>query len=360
MGGLPPRTGGFIAKNKYLNRGVILVTALCVLGVLYFAYRWRTYGFEWGAFARALIHFDWRWLLGAVAFVMLSYVGRAFRWEVMLRPIRPKSNMANLISATMTGFAAVVLFGRPGEVVRPYLIALKEEVSFSSQVAAWFVERIFDLLTVMLVFGLALSQVSHSGVAHRPRIQEILEASGYAVGIIAAVCLIFLYVMQRHSALLRKRLLYALGFLPAPALEKVERAITSFTTSFESTQTGNFLIPFIFYTCVEWALIVGSFVCLFKAFPATAHLRLTDTVVFMGFVAFGSAVQIPGVGGGIQVAAVFALTELFGVSLEAATGFAIVLWIVTFVMIVPVGLVLAFREGLTWKKLRRLEEDVSL
>ncbi len=58
----------------------------------------------------------------------------------------------------------------------------------------------------------------------------------------------------------------------------------------------------------------------------------------MGFRFVRGVVQIPGVGGGMQVVAVLVLTELFGVRLEAGHSFAMLLWIITFVAIVPVGL----------------------
>ena len=61
-------------------------------------------------------------------------------------------------------------------------------------------------------------------------------------------------------------------------------------------------------------------------------------MILLGFVAFGSVVQIPGVGGGMQIATVLVLTEFFGIGLEAASGIALVLWIITFVAIVPIGL----------------------
>ena len=38
----------------------------------------------------------------------------------------------------------MVILGRAGELVRPYLISLKEQVPFSSQMAAWLLERILD------------------------------------------------------------------------------------------------------------------------------------------------------------------------------------------------------------------------
>ena len=73
--------------------------------------------------------------------------------------------MRNLLSATMIGFTAITLFGRPGEFVRPYLIARKEQVPVTSQFAAWVLERIFDLLMALLLFAFALTRVQILGRA---------------------------------------------------------------------------------------------------------------------------------------------------------------------------------------------------
>ena len=56
---------------------------------------------------------------------------------------------------------------------------------------------------------------------------------------------------------------------------------------------------------------------------------------------------------------VLVLTEFFGITLEAASGIALVLWIITFVVIVPLGLVLAFHEGIQWRNLRHIEQTVT-
>ena len=111
----------------------------------------------------------------------------------------------------------------------------------------------------------------------------------------------------------------------------------------------------VFYTVAEWCIIAAAFGCVFKAFPATHELGVTDVVILLGFVCLGSIVQIPGVGGGMQIVTVLVLTEFFGVTLEAASGIALVLWIITFVVIVPLGLVLAFREGIQWRNLRHIQ-----
>ena len=61
----------------------------------------------------------------------------------------------------------------------------------------------------------------------------------------------------------------------------------------------------------------------------------------------------------MQVVAVLVLTELFGVRLELATAFALLLWVLTFVVIVPLGLALALKEGLDWHSLRRMGREAS-
>jgi ABC-type sulfate transport system permease component len=61
----------------------------------------------------------------------------------------------------------------------------------------------------------------------------------------------------------------------------------------------------------------------------------------------------------MQIATVLVLTEFYGISLEAASGIALVLWVITFVVIVPLGLVMAFHEGIKWRSLRHIEGQAS-
>jgi len=106
--------------------------------------------------------------------------------------------------------------------------------------------------------------------------------------------------------------------------------------------------------------VAACYWCLAQAFSGLVHLSLVDVLIFMGFVSFGSAVQIPGIGGGVQVVAVLVLTELFGVRLEVATAYALLIWVITFVVVSPVGFILALKEGLNWRSLRHLGEEAAV
>jgi hypothetical protein len=151
----------------------------------------------------------------------------------------------------------------------------------------------------------------------------------------------------------------SLSFLPDALHQRVSRFLHAFEEGMQSTQRQSYVWLLVAYTIIEWLVVAGSFFCVFRAFPATAGMRVTDIIIALGFVAFGSVLQIPGVGGGMQIATVLVLTELYGVSLEAASGIALVLWLITFVVIVPLGLVLAFHEGIKWRSSRDIDSSSS-
>ncbi len=345
-------------KTKH-RVGVILGALATIAAVGFVIHRWRTSGFAWHEFVNALRHVDWSWLALALALILATYVGRALRWEVMLRPLAKNASLLRVLIATCIGFTAVVLFGRAGEPVRPYLISRREGVSFPSQMAAWVVERILDLLTVLVIFGIALTQVSHSAIQPSPRIETTLQAGGAFAGLTGAACLALLLGLRQFRGAVQHRLLEALSFLPQPMLQRIESFFQAFGEGMQSTRSPYFTAQLVAYTVVEWAVIAGSFYCVFRAFPATAGLGITDIVIILGFVCLGSVLQIPGVGGGMQIVTVLVLTEFYGVALEAASGVALALWIVSFVVIVPIGLALAFHEGIKWRNLKHIEPGSS-
>jgi glycosyltransferase 2 family protein len=338
---------------KWVAAAVAAVAAL-----LWFLWaRISAQGFDWHLAAQSYARLRWGWLLLSLVPIAGSYVVRAFRWAVFLKPLKPNPSIAGLTSATVIGFAAITLFGRPGEFVRPYLIAIKEGVPATSQLAAWLLERIFDLLMALLVFGFALAAVHRSDVHVGPGLAWVLATGGRIVTVLCLGILAALLSFRHLSEPIRGLLARGLRVLPSKYHEKGERLLSAFVQGVESTRSDAALLAVFLYSVLEWALIVGCYWCLARAFSGTIPLRPLDVLIFMGFVSFGAAVQIPGIGGGIQVVTVVVLTELFGVRLELATTFAIFVWLLTFVAVVPFGLILAVKEGLDWRGLRRLGQE---
>lgn len=314
----------------------------------------------------AATSFDWRlaasgfsklhgwWLLWALIAVFATYYGRAMRWAVFLKPLQPHPSTGGLLSATIIGFTAITLFGRAGEFVRPYLIAKKAGVPVTSQFAAWVVERLFDLLMALLLFGFALTRVQEAG----PKLEWVLVFGGKIAWITGAAALLVLLSMRHFAEPLRHRLMAALHYLPHGSFTRIEKLVDACVQGVESTRSDAALLLVFLYSTAEWVLISACYWCLTQAFNGIISLSFVDVLILMGFVSFGAVFQAPGVGGGIQVAAVLVLTELFHVRLELATDFAMSIWVLTFVAIVPVGLLLALKEGLDWRSLKRIGREV--
>jgi uncharacterized protein (TIRG00374 family) len=315
-------------------------------------------GFDWNLAGAALARLSWPWLLLSLAMAAASYYGRALRWAVFLKPLKARPSIRNLLSATVIGFAAVTLFGRPGELVRPYLIAVKERVPISSQFAAWFLERIFDLLMVLLIFGFALTRAHASGAHVGPRLAGVLAVGGRLAAFTSVVLLAVLVSLRNFAEPVGRRLVAALHFLPEARVLKLQKLVDAFVQGVESTRSGGALLLVLIYSMLEWALIAACYGCLARSFFG-ASLSFVDVLVLLGFVSFGTIIQIPGIGGGMQVVSIVVLTELFAVKLEVATAFAMLVWIITFVAVVPVGLGLALKEGLDWRGLRRIGRETS-
>ena len=84
-----------------------LLIALAVVAVLAaFLYRMRGTSFQWTLFVGTFKNIHWTWLAASICLMLLTYVGRAIRWEVMLRPLGRKLKIWKLTYDTAIGFTA--------------------------------------------------------------------------------------------------------------------------------------------------------------------------------------------------------------------------------------------------------------
>ncbi len=342
---------------------LIVLACLILLAAALF---WRTKGvsFDWKRFVQTLYQVDWPWLVASILLMLLTYLLRALRWEVMLRPSAHTPGVRKLTYDTAIGFTASLLLGRVGEVVRPYLISISAGVSFSSQMAVWLLERILDLLSILLIFGFALLRTAPQRLTAGPELRWVLSFGGYLAGALGFVCLILLFVFRNFSDFAQHRVLSALGGISEEYYEKSRKLLQSLDRGLQSTREPRLMALLAGYTALLWSSIVASYYFLLHSFRVLEHLGLTDVIVILGFIGFGSIVQLPGVGGGMQVVCILCLTGLYGVPFDAASGIAVFIWLLTFLVVAPFGTLCAVHEGWNWRKIKQLatqprpEEDL--
>ncbi len=289
-------------------------------------------------------------MTASIFLTLLTVVGRALRWQVMLRPFGRTLGLSKLTSDTAIGLAAAVFLGRAGEVIRPYLIATQTGLPFSSQAAAWLLERVLDLVAVLLICAYALTRLSAIDLG----VHKSLMAGGYSLALGAILALILLLAFLDRAQRAQRRILSALTFLPEHAQQRAGRMLAAFAQGVECMRDPQSLILLICYTWLEWAIITGGVYTTLHAFSEAASLGISDVLILLAFSALGSLIQIPGVGGGMQAATIVALTKIYGLPIEAATGIAFGLWLVGTIVTVVFGLACAFHQGLNWSKLKLL------
>ncbi len=325
------------------------------MGGIYLVWRWAASPrFDWQQFRQVFAHADPVYLGLACAISLAAYTIRSVRWQAMLKPMAPESRLWPVLKATVIGFTAVVVAGRAGELVRPLLIARSQAVSFSSQVALWFLERLTDLIAVLLFFGVALSRMAAPAVAKAgPELQWVATSGGRLIAILSLVSFAILFLLRGFSPASAAHLAGKLRRISTKLAAKLEGLLDSFAQGMEAARDLRVLTEVLLYTLLEWLLVACCFHAVLQSFPASAHLTFWDTLALTGFSTFGAIVQIPGIGGGMQVVAFLVLSQIYEVAAEPATAIAATIWLVSFGVVVPPGLFLAAKSGLSWNTLRR-------
>src|SRR5258708_15156177 len=159
---------------------------------------------KWEQLKDALHRADY-WLLVPVLLLLLaSHWLRALRWRQLMEPMGYRPSKLNCFLAVMIGYFVNLGAPRLGEVVKCTVIARYEKVPVDKLVGTIVAERAFDMICLLLVFGLTL--VFQFNVIHSLTSGKIdtlfRNASGQIsyikiIGGIAALVLLFLIAKRR-------------------------------------------------------------------------------------------------------------------------------------------------------------------
>ncbi len=344
-----------------MDRKRILISLLILALLAFLAYlqfrAWRT--FDWARFVDQARTITWKHVLYGVGLVYLSYFCRAIRWKIFLRPVRAKVSAASLLSPTLIGFTALAVLGRPGELIRPYLIARRTGLTFSSQMAVWTVERIFDLaaFTVLMISGIFLPTKLRAFAESQPVYEHWLHLAGYLLAaLVIGLFTVTMLINFKGPAVadwLERRFSHMARNLAA----RIAARIREFAAGLNTIHGVWEFIQLSAVSIVAWWLIAVAYSEVTRAYGAPMHeMSVTKVFLLMGSSMVGSMLQLPGVGGGSQLATIGALHKVFDIPQELAVSCGILLWLVSFVAVVPVGLILAHRERLS---LRELSQETA-
>lgn len=333
---------------------------------------WKS--FDWSRFSQQVVGMNWWLVVAGAGMIYVADAIRAVRWAIFLRPVC-KVNAAELVAPQFIGFTGLALLGRPGELMRPYIIARKLSLTFSSQLAVWTVERIFDagavaiILTLSLLFSDTLRNLPFGTIHIRNHAFPITAGSwGFLLMVLVAMLVVIAAIIRYRSVQIAGWVERRVGARFPHLAHKVSHKVLAFGEGLNTIHDLRSFAALTFLSMAIWMLCSVAYYMVTHAYlsPQLQSLSFGKAVLLMSASLAGGVLQLPVVGGGSQLATISVLVNVFNVVTdpatcqsahncpELATSCGIMLWLVTFMAVSPIGLALAHREHLS---LRKLEEE---
>jgi uncharacterized membrane protein YbhN (UPF0104 family) len=328
------------------RKAIFWLIVLILLALIVFSNRSRIH-FDWAVFFQQLRLISWTHIAVGVALIYSTYFLRALRWSVFVSATKRVSMFA-ILAPQFIGFTAVSLFGRIADLARPALIAKRIGLPVSSQVAVYTIERMFDLGAAAIIFSSALL-FTPADLPNRTLFVHtgLFSLAGTALIALFAVCI---RVAGGAIASTAHGMIRPLSAAAADSIADKIRAFRAGLNAISSAQ--DFLITAII-SLTMWGLIGTAYVQTLHAFvttPSLADISFSRTMLLMAASIGASLFQFPIIGWFTQIAATAASMHAFyGTPIEAATACGALLLFVTFLSIIPAGLVAARLNHLSLK-----------
>ncbi|HHT9129773.1 MAG TPA: lysylphosphatidylglycerol synthase transmembrane domain-containing protein [Candidatus Brocadiaceae bacterium] len=327
---------------------------------------------DWSLLKNALIEANYWFIIPTIILNLLFYVVRALRWQGLLSHIKAIPAI-NLLSITFIGFMANnILPARVGEALRPFLLYKKEDIKFPTSVATVIVERIFDMLGLIIFTVVIIALLPHPSTTHNnplvytsvnhantmkesiiPSLKNWTEVFA-AVGIFAILSLSLVVIKPDFV----KKILYKLcSFLPHKLKDKILEFYESFVHGLKILENKTQTVWILSFSLLIW-IICGAEIYLL-GFSFHLHLPFMGACLVAVCLALAIALpQAPGYIGVFHIAVLKSL-DIFGIQTTVAQSYAIVLWAISILPSTIIGFLFLWKEGIAFREVIKLEKEIA-
>ncbi|MGK9370046.1 lysylphosphatidylglycerol synthase transmembrane domain-containing protein [Melioribacter sp. Ez-97] len=316
----------FDKKNRKYS-GYIISAVLTVV-FLYLAFRGIDLRKAFGLIATT----SYSWLAIYILIFLLSHYVRAWRWKIMIEPVKKDASSLNVFGAVMVGYGVNCVLPRVGELYRGLFLGKWEKISRSTMIGSIVVERVIDIAA----FGIAaiLSVYFYSGDLYTkiPWLKPALSIG--LVFIIAAV--ILLYTLVKYQSHLSDKIFKFFGRISPAFTNKVKEGFETFVDGFATIKGRKNITKVIGLTVLMFYLyalntLIGFYMLGMQSYGA---VDFKTAWVFMAISAFGTLVPTPGGTGSYHMISIFVLTQLYNFDYELSAAYAILTHFIQYVVFI--------------------------
>ncbi len=301
-------------------------------------------GIQFDKLLESLARFNWLWLPVLIGVFLISYVGRAFRWQALFFPYHPRW-IRTFDSLNVGYLLSNVTPARIGDFARAYLLGTLEKIPVARALSTVVVERALDGLTVVLFLILMLPLT--------PNVPQEYVRAGLTLGAVGLALLTGLAIVsfyQERGVAFLKKLAAPFPFLQR---EGLWRFIEHLIAGFAVIRTPRPLLK-----AIAWSIEIWFFASVLAWLVMLAMgLQLPWIAGFWVQVATALVVTVaasPGQLGVFHLTAVFIVTTIFGADKNLALAYAFVIHGVSYLMLMLLGMISTARLGLDLAKIQDL------
>lgn len=342
----------------HLKRTGPLVLGL-VVAVLAVAYTVRNISMQelLGSFSRIEI----KYLAMTLVLMVATYGARAFRWRALISPIKPV-RLRDLMSPMMVGFMAAVLPARAGEFIRAYLLGKSQNISFASSLATIVIERLFDMLMLLLMLAWVLichaeifeTGASWSGIT----VADLAFQFGLLSLVLVSSLIVFIYLLAFRRDAAMRVVGWFLKPFPERWREKTSGLIASFGDGLGVVRNPKALVTILLTTLLVWTLIILSYYPLYFAYDLHNTSILSPILLTLMVCILITLLPTPAFLGSFNAGVLIALHEIMHEAELSAVSFGFVAWGLNMLVVMIGGLYFILHDHISLKKLAQIKSEV--
>jgi uncharacterized protein (TIRG00374 family) len=297
-------------KKRILK--ILEFTGFLAIGLLllYFAFK----GMSFRKMAEDLKTVNYFWIFVSLSFAFIAYFARAYRWKLIIEPLKYSPPLSSTFYALMTGYLANFAFPRIGELTRCVSLSKKEHIPVDKLFGTVILERIIDLLSLLVLLALLLiiklekfgSFLGDSIV--RPLYNQFTEYIFSPVLWIIVVAMIIsgiagYYIFKERLSKFR-------------ILSRIKKVLHGVADGLKTVYQMKRRWEFLFFTCLIWFLYLMMTWVLVFSVPSLSHLNIIDGMFILVIGGLGMSAPVQGGIGAFHWIVSRGLATVYAISLE--------------------------------------------
>ncbi len=312
-----------------------MIGLLISVAALYLAFQGFDLGDVWDALTRV------RWLPFALMIVpyILTFMTKVWRWRVLFHPDEERAPVGLLFGLLMISY--IPLPFRLGEVARGAAASARTGIPAARVFSTIVVEKVLDVLTLLLLLGISLPFVSLPGAFDQGPV--ILLGVG-----VLAVTLVLLALIVRPD-LARRLVGLVAGRLPSRLGPRIAEGTDHALQGLAPLSNPGLAVQLGLWSLATWLVNMVTVYFMLLAFnvevtPVVAAVLVVITNLSM------AVPSAPGYVGTFEGAVILVLTTL-GQPLDTSRAFAIIYHFVGLVPVAILGVIAAIQQGINFAAL---------